>query len=155
MGDVKWKRRRWEEQQLQKVWTCKNFELCIGKISHAPFDKSWLGLAHLLSSYHIVIITVQQTSLTSYVTLMAWLRNSRRSPVRGDLLISTRNSPKLVQQVSFIYRFFDSFSSLSIEIMYVMCVRFVFWFWGNLMNFVALKGHEDILFKLRNTTPFV
>ena len=39
--------------------------------SHAPFDKSWLGLAHLLSSYHIIIITVQQTSLTSYVTLMA------------------------------------------------------------------------------------
>ena len=136
------------------MWTCNTFELGIGKISHAPFDKSWLGLAQLLSSYHI-IITVQQTSLTSYVTLMAWLRNFRRSPVRGGLLISTRNSPKLVQQVSFIYRFFDSFSSLSIEIMYVMCVRFVFWFWGNLMNFVALKGHEDILFKLRNTTPFV
>ena len=63
--------------------------------------------------------------------------------------------PKLVQQVSFIYRFFDSFSSLYVEIMYVMCVRFVFWCWGNLMNFVALKGHEDILFKLRNKTPFV
>ena len=29
-----------------------------------------------------------------------------------------------------------------------MCVRFVFWCWGNLMKFVALKGHEDILFKL-------
>ena len=106
MGDVKWKRRRWEEQQLQKVWTCKNFELCIGKISHAPFDKSWLGLAHLLSSYHIIIITVQQTSLTSYVTLMAWLRNFRRSPVAGVFwyLPETRSTGKLY--ISLLWFFF-------------------------------------------------
>ena len=65
--------------------------------SPAPFDKSWLGLAHLLSSYHIIIITVQQTSLTSYVTLMAWLRNFRRSPVAGVFwyLPETRSTGKL------------------------------------------------------------
>ena len=151
MGDVKWKRRRWEEQQLQKVWTCKTFELCIGKISHAPFDKSWLGLAQLLSSYHI-IITVQQTSLTSYVTLMAWLRNFRRSPVAGVFwyLPETRSTGKLYISLLWFFFFVICWNHVC-----TVCVRFVFWCWGNLMKFVALKGHEDILFKLRNKTPFV
>ena len=74
--------------------------------SHAPFDKSWLGLAHLLSSYHIIIITVQQTSLTSYVTLMAWLRNFRRSPVAGVFwyLPETRSTGKLY--ISLLWFFF-------------------------------------------------
>ena len=75
--------------------------------SPAPFDKSWLGLAHLLSSYHIIIITVQQTSLTSYVTLMAWLRNFRRSPVAGVFwyLPETRSTGKLYTSLLWFFFF--------------------------------------------------